>query len=270
MKKENSLPEFGASVRSGARNAPAGEVPLSRFCERLRTKTADYKSSGPIVIVAFGDSITMGTTTSGVFIPEDVYHNRLKKMIEQKFPGPAGGTISVINSGIGGETAKGALTRLDRDVIRYQPDLVLVAFGANDLGLKPAQKSYEASLRQIIREIREKTPADIILLTPPFMASRDNGSIPESRKSTLKSLMRFQNGGLVSKFAGIVRLVGLDEHVPVADVYAEWESLAGSGVDTTAKLANGLNHPAPEMHDIPARKIFEIIEASFNAKPGRD
>ncbi len=266
MKNLFSLLAAGISVSFGVLSGRADEVPLSRFCERIRAKTADYKSSGPIVVVAFGDSITMGATTSGVFIPEDVYHNRLKRMIGRKFPGPAGGTISVINSGIGGDTAAGALKRLDRDVIRYQPDLVLVAFGANDLGPESAQKTYEASLRRIIREIREKTSADIILLTPPFMASRDNGAIPESQKITLNNLVRLQNEGVVAGFAEIVRSVGRDEHVPVADVYAEWENLARSGVDTTARLANGLNHPAPEMHEIPARKIFEIVGAAFNAK----
>jgi lysophospholipase L1-like esterase len=211
----------------------------------------------------------MGATPLGVFAPEDVYHNRLKKLIEQKFPGPAGGTVSVINSGIGGDTATVAPKRLDRDVIRYQPDLVLVAFGTNDLGAEPAQKTYEASLCRIIREIREKTSADIILLTPPFVASRDNGIFTESRESAQKSAqnsyIRVQNEGVVARFAEIVRCVGRDEHVPVADVYAEWEKLAKSGVDTTAKLANGLNHPVPEMHEIPARKIFEIIKTSFKA-----
>lgn len=250
---------------------PAQVLPgtfLARFCERIRKKNADQKSCGPIVLVAFGDSVTMGSTANGLFIPEEVYHNRLKKMFSEAFPGPASATLSVINAGIGGDTATMALQRIERDVIRYQPDLVMVSFAGNDYSFEPQLvQRFEDSTRAIIRTIRAKTPADIILLTSTRMASSENANT--SDKGYLHVLMQFQNEGVVEQYADIVRKLGREEDVPVADVYAKWEELAAAGLDTTGLLANGLNHPTAEMHKIPANEIFQIIFAGFNAtNPG--
>ena len=50
-------------------------------------------------------------------------------------------------------------------------------------------------------------------------------------------------------------------NIPVADAYRRWEQMAAMGVDTTALLSNGINHPTAEMHDIFVdeimRKVFE-------------
>lgn len=236
---------------------------LARFCRRIREKNADQKSCGPVVIVAFGDSVTMGSTANGMYIPEEVYHNRLRRMIAKEIPGAAAATLSVINSGIGGDTATAALQRIERDVIHYQPDLVLVAFAANDLGWEPELvQAFENSIRKIIRRIREKTAADVILITPTRMAGRENELA--SDKGYLDVLMQFQNKGVVAHYAEIIRKIGREEHAPVADVYAKWEQLEAEGVDTTAKLSNGLNHPTAEAHEISAKEIFDLIMAGLN------
>ncbi len=47
--------------------------------------------------------------------------------------------------------------------------------------------------------------------------------------------------------------------VAVADVYAEWQKLSDRGIDTTAMLANGLNHPDAEGHRIAADTIMKAI-----------
>ena len=41
--------------------------------------------------------------------------------------------INVINSGIGGDTTGGLLGRFYPDVIRYQPEIVVILAGTNDL-----------------------------------------------------------------------------------------------------------------------------------------
>ena len=46
---------------------------------------------------------------------------------------------------------------------------------------------------------------------------------------------------------------------PLADVYAEWKQREADGVDTTALLSNGMNHPTPEMHRLFADKLFDLI-----------
>ncbi len=46
--------------------------------------------------------------------------------------------------------------------------------------------------------------------------------------------------------------------VKIADAYAEWKRLAECE-DTTALLANGINHPTREMHELFADVIFREI-----------
>ncbi|MEK6985449.1 MAG: GDSL-type esterase/lipase family protein [Candidatus Thermoplasmatota archaeon] len=69
-------------------------------------------------IVAFGDSYTEGTTARR----------------SEAFPAlmEASLGIPVVNAGRLGETAHEALPRLERDVLRHNPRLVIVEFGVNE------------------------------------------------------------------------------------------------------------------------------------------
>ena len=75
--------------------------------------------------------------------------------------------------------------------------------------------------------------------------------------------MARQNGGVVAAYAEAVRCVGREFDAPVADVHAAWEQLAGAGFDTDSLLVNGLNHPGPEAHRIPAELLMRIIDPTF-------
>lgn len=48
--------------------------------------------------------------------------------------------------------------------------------------------------------------------------------------------------------------------ITVCDVYAYWDRLSRSGVDTTELLVNRINHPTAEMHDITAAMLTDTIE----------
>ena len=45
----------------------------------------------------------------------------------------------------------------------------------------------------------------------------------------------------------------------VADAYADWQAMERSGVDTTALLANHINHPARDMHPLFVHRILEQL-----------
>ena len=231
---------------------------LERLRQRIDEKRRDYRSGGPIVIVAFGDSVTMGATAQDVIEPSLVYHQRVKEKLESAYPGVV---FSVINSGIGGDTTAEGLARLDRDVLRYQPDLVLIGFGLNDASEAVDRlATFTGNLRQIVRRIRAETQSDIILLTPNFMATRHSAAVQPSQHAMMTTLIERQNSGVLKQFADAIRDIGTAESLPVADVYAAWERLVEQGVDTTAMLANGLNHPAGDGHAIAADQVMSVIE----------
>ena len=70
-------------------------------------------------IIAFGDSLTFGTGASSSMD----YPSQLSKMIARP----------VINAGRPGDTTARALQRLEKDVLAYSPDVVLITLGGNDL-----------------------------------------------------------------------------------------------------------------------------------------
>ena len=101
---------------------------MVRFHRRLREKT-ENPWEPPVLIVAFGDSVTQGLTSIDVQVHDEVYHQRFKRRLESHYPAC---TFSVINAGVSGQTAPGALHLVNRDIVRHQPDLTIVGFGLND------------------------------------------------------------------------------------------------------------------------------------------
>lgn len=241
---------------------------LERFHSRIAEKAHDI-ASAPVLIVALGDSVAQGAAGLNEILHEGVYHAQLKRLLQQRYPQSI---FSVINAGVGGETALGGLRRLDRDVLRHQPDLVLIAFGLNDAaaGAEEGLEHYAETMRDMIGRIRKDSDADIILVTPNMMASRDNDAVPECYRHLTEAFLYFQNTGILAAYAQKLREVGQADNVPVADIYAAWAGLAASGVDTTAMLANGLNHPNVEGHRLAADVIMQVIESARMAIDAAD
>ncbi|MBQ7721782.1 MAG: SGNH/GDSL hydrolase family protein [Kiritimatiellae bacterium] len=129
-------------------------------------------------VVFFGDSLTHG----GRYIKyiTDFYRTR--------YPGRR---IRFVNSGIGGDTAGGAMNRIPEDIAEYDPTWVVFHFGMNDVGrwayndesspetLKTRAGAYEAycrNLDSIVRKVAEAAPrAKFIYMTPTVY---DDTAIP--------------------------------------------------------------------------------------------
>ncbi|MDX9980846.1 MAG: GDSL-type esterase/lipase family protein [Lentisphaeria bacterium] len=235
---------------------------LERLRHRIQEKSADMHAR-PVTIAALGDSVTAGVFERVDYDFAAVYHARLKRLLEARWPQCI---FNVLNVGVNGDSAPGGLARLERDVVPHQPDLVIIAFGLNDSGGGEAGRGrFADALRGIARALRERTEAELLFLTPSFMNSRDAGDAvaPNHRAANLPALFaERQNSGLLAHYAGEVRAVAAEFGCPVADVYRAWEKLAQAGADTTAMLANGLNHPDREAHRIPAELIMQCIDAT--------
>jgi len=92
-------------------------------------------------IVCFGDSITYGY---GAETGED-YPSGLAEL----------SGAAVVNAGLSGDTTTRALGRMEEAVLKYEPELVIVQFGANDfLEQVPKQTTVE-NIRVIIRRAQD-------------------------------------------------------------------------------------------------------------------
>jgi lysophospholipase L1-like esterase len=99
-------------------------------------------------IIAFGDSLTYGTgASSGLDYP-----SQLSKMISRP----------VVNAGRPGDTTASALQRLEKDVLTYAPDIVLITLGGNDLKNGVDAKTAFKNLKMIVNLIHNQGARVII------------------------------------------------------------------------------------------------------------
>jgi acyl-CoA thioesterase-1 len=92
-----------------------------------------------LVFVAFGDSLTVGyqSPTLGDELPRPTPYTEFLKERVRKMPnlGNAGACrAEFLNRGIVGELTEDMLDRFDLDVVKAEPDFVIILGGSNDLG----------------------------------------------------------------------------------------------------------------------------------------
>lgn len=218
---------------------------FSRLHERLQEKADDPRARA-VTYVAMGDSVTQGSMQQGVIEYERVYHQVLRRGIERRYPGTV---INVINSGVGGDTAHESRTRWERDVMMYKPDLVTICFGHNDAhGRQAGLKPFIEAIGDLVDRVRSETEADLLLMTPCMMMKRDNERVAEVHKPLVPAFVQLADDGVLPQYVGAVRELAAARGIPCFDVYAIWEQMEREGIDTNARLSNGINHPEPEFH----------------------
>ena len=217
---------------------------------------------GPINIVAFGDSITHGALSTNEFNYETVYWNLLKRKIlsvRDYIP------VNMINAGIGGTTAKSSLSRIKDQVLSHNPDLVIVCFGLNDIN--GSLEDYTNSLKTIFEECKRKG-ADVIFMTPNTLNSYVAKDTDESLRHYASVTAEMQNNGKMDKYIQSAVELAFKSGIKVCDCYSAWKKLSKTQ-DTTMLLANRINHPKSEMHELFAEMLFETIfdDDAFYTKP---
>ena len=112
-------------------------------------------------IICFGDSITYGTGAT--------YDKDYPSVLEE-FLG-----IDVINAGVEGDTTEDALARLESDVLKKEPYLVIIELGGNDFLQKvPIQHTLQ-NLEEVIIRIQEQGAMVALCDTSGLFAMRSYG-----------------------------------------------------------------------------------------------
>ncbi len=99
----------------------------------------------PLKIAFLGGSITQGSLSS---TPETCYAYLTYSWWKEQFPKAE---FTYINAGIGGTTSHLGAGRVDEEVLRYEPDFMIVEFSVNDADTDPHfQESYEGLVRHVL------------------------------------------------------------------------------------------------------------------------
>ncbi len=207
---------------------------------------------GPINIVAFGDSVTHGAVGAGEIDYETVYWNRLrKKILDVRNYIP----VNAINAGIGGITARASLDRIHRDVLDHNPDLIIVCFGLNDVN--GSLEDYLNSLR-IIFDTCRGDERDVIFMTPNMLNTRVADDTEEIYRNYAAVTADYQNNGRMDLYMQKACELAAASGVKVCDCYSVWKEISKTE-DITNLLANRINHPTREMHELFAQMLFDLL-----------
>lgn len=150
-------------------------------------------------VVFFGDSITqMGVEPNG-------YITKMKDMLQQQ----GINNYDLIGAGVSGNKIYDLYLRMDDDVIKQQPDIVVIYEGVNDVwhktltGTGTDADKYEKFYRAVIAKLQAKN-IKVVLVTPL--------SIGEKKDCT-----NTQDGDL-NKYCNIIKSIGADLKLPVCDL----------------------------------------------------
>lgn len=223
-----------------------------RIAEKLMMDMDGLRRHGPITIVAFGDSVTHGAVATDEVNYETAYWNRLRQKlnaVRNYVP------INVINAGIGGDCAREACDRMEHQVFAHQPDLVIVCFGLNDVNRE--LNEYIDPLRTIFERCKQ-SDADTIFMTPNMLNTYVADDTFEGYRDYAAVTAEMQNSGKMDRYMAAAIALAEEMGVTVCDCYREWKRLSETE-DTTLLLANRINHPTREMHELFAQKLFETI-----------
>jgi lysophospholipase L1-like esterase len=144
-------------------------------------------------ILSFGDSLTYGSGSSR----DKTYPAILENLIKRR----------VINAGIPGEISATGLRRLPGLLKTYQPDLIIICHGANDILKKLDLKQTQNNIQQMIDMAKESQVQVVLIGVPGFnlflseaamyQLLADTNQIPIDNKSLAKIL---KNNSLKSDY----------------------------------------------------------------------
>lgn len=236
-----------------------------KIIDKLNAKQ-DIYGGEPVTIAFLGDSVTQGCfecyikadgAIETVFDYKSSYSTRVREILNILYPQVQ---INIINSGISGDGTANGRTRIDRDILPFSPDLVVVSYGLNDStsGIETIEK-YADNLRYIFGKVSENG-VEVVFLTQNAMNTGISCHLKdEALINVAKRTMEIQNKGNLRAFMDKAKEVALDCGVKVCDVYPMWEKMIAGGVDTTELLANKINHPIREMHYYMAIRLIETM-----------
>lgn len=233
-----------------------------KIIEKLYLDREGLEKYGPINIVIFGDSVSHGAV-NGYIDYENVYWNLLKRKLNalrDYIP------VNMINASVGGTTAKRSLPRLESQVLRHEPDLIIVSFGLNDVNGE--LEEYLEALREIFKKCID-SESDVIFMTPNMLNTRVADDTPKEYLRYAAKTAVMQNEGRMDEYIYAAAALANELGVTVCDCYSRWKEIAKTQ-DVTMLLANRINHPTSEMHRLFADSLYDIIVNSQSKSSSAD
>ncbi len=266
-KDQNGVPSFDTACYPSIAQAPDGTILVvwwevhagKHHMSWARFNPAwveEHAGDREIRIVAFGDSITLGTR------PGVSEQQTFRRVLEARLRAE-GHEAEVLNAGKGGCDTREALVRIESEVVAAKPDIVIVMFGVNDAcvidngpvvrtGTRVPETEYEANLRKIVRRLAD-AGASVVLCTPTPMTR----AYPYSHLGLYAS--HDMNKWLV-RYAAAARRVASDTGAKSADLFGVFMRTSGA----LGMLPDGCHPDARGQSLVADQLIVPVRELIFN------
>lgn len=215
-----------------------GFVPGSQL-DRLPRVAEKPKAPVPLKICVIGDSISAGCNASALAdVPPRMppYPDLWVEAIRRHRPGE----VILENFAVSGTGMKYGLEVVEK-VMDEAPDLVVIAYGMNDVGFTPVE-DYVSHLTRILKTIKDRNSATDVILIASMLGNPEWVYTPREKflvfRDALESLC--QPG------------------IALADMTSLWAGLlkVKSYHDLTG---NGVNHPNDFGHRLYAQVLLELL-----------
>jgi len=194
-------------------------------------KIIEKINKSELTIVALGDSLTYGWMVSKGYLCQ------LREILTKEYPDKK---FNIINSGNPGDTARCGLYRLTNDVIRHNPDIVLVQFALNDAFNEVSIDEFKNNIKSIVEEIINKTSAIPVMMTSSIVLNSEDNRY-------------------VEKYYNIIENCGNELNIPVVKVHDYWNKKIREGIKITSLLQTDGVHPNTAGHTLMAESINSVL-----------
>lgn len=192
---------------------------------------ARLESGTPTTVAAIGDSLTTG------WMAPKGYIDFLREWFREQY---AESPVTIIASGIPGDTADFGRIRVDRSILHQSPDCVLIQYALNDAACGFTPEQFKDNMQAIIDRVRAAGDADIILVTAAHV-----GNLGERH--------------FAEEYYEIIEHLGKSKGLPVAKVHEHWKKAIAAGVNYESLVQFDLVHPTVAGYRVMAEAIIELF-----------
>ena len=214
--------------------------PVPRFNPSQLPKTmAKLRAKQKLTIGVSGDSISYGLNASGLvmappFMP--MYPDLVAAQLRSRY----GAEVALFNRAVGGWAVTNGLADLDK-LLSHEPDLVIIAYGMNDVGRRNPE-AFQSGIQEMIARIKASRPDAEIVLVATMLGNDQWTNTPREMFPRYRDVLAAQSG------TGVV----------LADLTSLWTEMLKRKRDCDL-TGNGVNHPSDFGHRVYASAILSLL-----------
>lgn len=212
---------------------------LPQITDLLPKTIARLKAGEPFTLGISGDSISTGLDASGLFQAPPLQPG-YPDLVAAQLQAACGSRISLKNRAVSGWSIATGLNDLDK-LLAEKPQLIIVAYGMNDVGRRDP-KWFHTQSKTFIERVRAVEPNIELILVAPMLGNSEWVHTPREMFAKYREELRSLTG----------------PGVALADVTLAWEIMLKHKHDLDL-TGNGLNHPNDFGHRLYAQTILSLL-----------